>query len=327
MSLLTTLIPAYKKDYLGELLLGLRHQRFKDFRIILSDDSPGAEITAMIRDGQFQALLANLDVLVVRGPQNARLNHQALLDLWGGQTPLVHFHLDDDVIYPDFYQAHVDAHAGRRVAATISRRWLSASDGRPALSVPLPAFVAADERRVVEFGADDLFATTVAVCENWLGELSNMVFSADGARHYPQPSAQGLNYYGLLDIGFLLEASRHMPLACVREHLGVFRQHPQQTTHNRRSHGARIAFLAWIAYALAGWQEGRIDAAQAVNAIALASHRSLQHMADDEVVLEYLALLERHSSDLDALCAAFTGFWHQLLASQPATRPALRPAA
>ena len=327
MSLLTTLIPAYKKDYLGELFLGLRHQRFKDFRIILSDDSPGAEITAMIRDGQFQALLANLDVLVVRGPQNARLNHQALLDLWGGQTPLVHFHLDDDVIYPDFYQAHVDVHAGRRVAATISRRWLSASDGRPALSVPLPAFVVADERRVVEFGADDLFATTVAVCENWLGELSNMVFSADGARHYPQPSAQGLNYYGLLDIGFLLEASRHMPLACVREHLGVFRQHPQQTTHNRRSHGARIAFLAWIAYALAGWREGRIDAAQAVNAIALASHRALQHMADDEVVLEYLTLLERHSNDLGALCAAFTGFWHRLLASQPATRPALRPAA
>jgi hypothetical protein len=50
-------------------------------------------------------------------------------------------------------------------------------------------------------------------------------------------------------------------------------------------------------------------------------------MADDEVVLEYLVLLERHSSDLDALCVAFTGFWHKLLASQPATRPALRPAA
>ena len=327
MSLLTTLIPAYKKDYLAELFLGLRHQRFKDFRVILSDDSPGAEITAMIRDGQFQTLLAGLDVLVVRGPQNARLNHQALLDLWRGQTPLVHFHLDDDVIYPDFYQAHVDAHAGRRVAATISRRWLSASDGRPALSVPLPAFMATDERRVVEFGAEELFATTVAACENWLGELSNLVFCADGARHYPQPSAHGLNYYGLLDIGFLLEASRHMPLACVREHLGVFRQHAQQTTHNRRSHGARIAFLAWIAYALAAWQEGRIDAAQAVNAIALASHRALQHLVDDEVVLEYLALLERHSNDLDALCAAFTGFWHRLLASQPATRPALRPAA
>ena len=45
MSLLTTLIPAYKKDYLAELFLGLRHQRFKDFRGILSDDTPGAEST------------------------------------------------------------------------------------------------------------------------------------------------------------------------------------------------------------------------------------------------------------------------------------------
>jgi hypothetical protein len=321
MTLLTTLIPAYKKDFLGQAFLGLRQQRFRDFRVILSDDSPGAEITAMIRDGQFDGLLSGIDLLVVRGPQNFYLNHQALLDHWNGQTPLVHFHLDDDIIYPDFYQTHAQAHANHRVAATISRRWLSASDGRPAFSVPVPAFVSAGEQRVVTFGADELFATTVTVCDNWLGELSNMVLSAEGARHYPRPPAQGLNYFGLPDVGFLLEASRHLPLACVLDYLGVFRQHEQQTTHGRRSHSARIAFLCWIAYAFAAWQEGRITAAQAVNAIAVASQRAVQHLADDLVVLEYLALLEQHSGSLDALCAEFTAFWRRLLASQPATRP------
>jgi hypothetical protein len=327
MTQITTLIPAYNKAWLGELFAGLCNQRFQDFRVILSDDSPDGEITTMIRDGRFDALLGRLDLVVLRGPRNARLNHQALLDAWGGKTPLVHFHLDDDLIFPDFYQAHVDAHARHRVAATISRRWLSGSDGRPAASVPLPEFAAADERRVVEFGAEELFATTVARCDNWLGELTHMVFSADGARHYPQPSAHGLNYYGLLDIGFLLEASRHMRLACLREHLGVFRQHAQQTTHNRHTHGARIAFLCWVAYALAAWREGRLPAAQVVQAVTVASQRTLQQMGDDPVVLEYLTLVEQHNSSLDALCTAFTDFWLRLLASQPATRPAPQPVA
>ena len=321
MTQITTLIPAYNKAYIAEVFAGLCNQRFKDFRVILSDDSPDAEITTMIRDGRFDALTGQLDLLVVRGPRNARLNHQALLDAWAGKTPLVHFHLDDDLIFPDFYQAHVDAHARHRVAASISRRWLSGSDGRPAASVPLPDFAAADERRVVEFGADELFATTVAHCTNWLGELTHMVFSADGARHYPRPPAHGLNYYGLLDIGFLLEASRHMRLACLREHLGVFRQHPQQTTHNRHTHGARIAFLCWVAYALAAWRDGRLSNAQAVQAVAVASQRTLQQMADDPVVLDYLAVLEQNNGSLDALCDAFTEFWQRLLASQPATRP------
>ncbi len=194
--------------------------------------------------------------------------------------------------------------------------------GDPRRACRCLAFVAADERRVVEFGAEELFATTVARCDNWLGELTHMVFAADGARHYPHPSARGLNYYGLLDIGFLLEASRHMRLACLREHLGVFRQHAQQTTHNRHTHGARIAFLCWVAYALAAWREGRLSAAQAVQAVAVASQRTLQQMGDDPVVLDYLTLLEQHNASLDALCDAFIGFWQRLLASHPATRPA-----
>ena len=328
MKLITTLIPAFRKDYLGELFLGLHHQTFKDFRVILSDDSPAAEITTMIREGRFGALLDGLDMVVVRGPQNARLNHQALLDLWAGRTPLLHFHLDDDLIYPEFYQSHVDAHEGRRLAASISRRWLSPPDGRPVLAVPLPDFARQDPRHVLEFGADELFSTTVAHCDNWAGELSNMVFSAEGAHHYPQPPAQGLNYYGLLDIGFALEASRHMPLALIREHLGVFRQHPQQTTHNVGTHGARIAFLAWIAYALAAWREGRIDAAQAVHAVAVASQRSLQHLADDPWVAEYLSLVEAHNRSLDDLHDAFAAFWGRLLGAHPATCPAAaRPTA
>ena len=64
MSRITTLIPAYKPDYLGEMFLGLRRQSFRDFRVILSDDSPGGVITDMLRDGRFGPLAAELNLSI-----------------------------------------------------------------------------------------------------------------------------------------------------------------------------------------------------------------------------------------------------------------------
>jgi len=326
MTLITTLIPAYKKDYLAELFLGLRQQTCKDFRIILSDDSPDDEITRLIRDGHYAVLLSKLDLTVVRGPKNARRNHQQLLDLWAGKTPLVHFNLDDDVVYPDFYRMHAAVHARGGYAATVSRRWLSGSDGRPSVDLPIPDFIAEQTERVVDVDPSKLFGSTVAICENWLGELTNMVLSVDGARHYPQPPADGVSYYGLLDIGLVLEASRHLPIAFIHDHLSVFRQHPQQTTHNVKSHGGRIAFLCWVTYALAAWKDERISAAQAVQAIGIATRRIIAHYADDETMAQYLHLLEKNSGNLTQLHAAFAPFWARLLASHPGTQPRAAPA-
>jgi hypothetical protein len=46
MSQITTLIPAYKKEFLGDVILGLRRQSFQDFKVIISarhrPASPGA---------------------------------------------------------------------------------------------------------------------------------------------------------------------------------------------------------------------------------------------------------------------------------------------
>ena len=324
MTSITTLIPAYKKEYLGEVFQGLARQTFKDFRVILSDDSPNAEITRLIRDGHFSGPLATLNLTVVRGPLSARRNHEQLLDLWAGATPLVHFHLDDDIIFPDFYRTHVAAHQAAALGMSVSRRWLSGSDGRPSVDLPLPEFITRRSERTVNVPVDSLFDSTVAVCENWLGELSNMVFSTDGARLYPRPPEQGLSYYALLDIGATLEVAKRLPVAFLPDHLGVFRQHAEQTTHNRRSHGGRIGFLAWVTYALAAWREQRITAQQAAQAIAIATRRILRHFEGDEVMAEYLELLERDAHDLQRLHGSYTAFWTRLLASHAATRPAPR---
>lgn len=321
MSQITTLIPAYKKEYLAELFVALRRQSFKDFKVILSDDSPGGVITDMIRSGHFGKLTSELNLLVVRGPQNARRNHEQLLDLWGGQTPLVHFNLDDDVIYPDFYRTHVAAHLAAPCCATVSQRWLSHADGVPAWSLPLPDFVNDCSGHVIQPTTEELFASTVGTCQNWLGELSNMVMSAEGAALYPRPPRDDLSYYGLLDIGFVLNAAPTLPVTFIREPLSVFRQNDQQTTHGTHSHGGRVGFLAWIAYALAAWRDGHLSPELAVAAIGTATQRVMHHFSEDPIVAEYFTILDTQASSLDSLYVAFRGFWLRLLASNPGTAP------
>jgi glycosyltransferase involved in cell wall biosynthesis len=60
MPTITTLIPAYKKEYLGETLLGLARQTFRDFRVVISDDSPDDEITHLVRSGHYGEIARSL---------------------------------------------------------------------------------------------------------------------------------------------------------------------------------------------------------------------------------------------------------------------------
>jgi hypothetical protein len=324
MTRITTLIPAYKPEYLGEAFLGLRRQSFRDFQVILSDDSPGGVITEMIRDGRFGPLAAELNLLVVRGPGNARRNHEQLLDLWRGQSPLVHFQLDDDVIFPNFYRAHTAAHATGRFAATISQRWLSQTNSQPAWDLPLPAFINDSPLRMVPVTSPQLFASTVAVCENWLGELSNMVLSAEGASHYPRPPADALSYCGLLDIGALLEAGRHLPLLFLRDHLGIFRQHTDQVTRSTGSRSHRVALLAWAAFALHAWAEGRISAQDVVQAVSITVQRCMQqYPMDDPVMNAFYDIVQHEGTSIVKLHAAFTKLWLSLFADPSSSTAAV----
>lgn len=323
MTTITTLIPAYKPEYLGETLMSLRRQSFRDFRVIVSDDSRDGAITTMLRDGRFAAATDGLNVLAVRGPGNARLNHLSLLDRWAGSSPFVHLLMDDDVVFPGFYQQHLAAHAGGAYGVSVSARWLSQDDSRPAWSLPIPPAIAASPLRAVPLDAAQVFASVVPTCDNWLGELSNMVFTADAATRYPRPPSAGLSYYGLLDVGAVLDAVCHRPMVYLTEHLGVFRQHAQQTTHGVGQHGHRVAMLVWAATALHAWAEKRIGAQDLLTAIGTTIKRCLHLYGEEDAVMNrFYALVQDEGRSLPGLHAAFTAFWLELLASHPATAPA-----
>lgn len=326
MALITTLIPAYKKEFLAETFLGLRQQNLRDFRIILSDDSPGAEITGLLNDGHYSALLQGLDLQVVRGPSNARRNHEYLLELWDNSTPLVHFQLDDDVIYPDFYRHHVLAHSVGGYGLTVSRRWISGPDGRPAASLQIPENVAMQMQRMSKLDPNEIFGSSIPFCDNWLGELSNMVIAREAAALFPRPPAHGVSYYGVMDLGLVFEVARQHPVGYLHEHLSIFRRNAGQTTNNVHSHTGRVASLCWIAYALAAWKEGRINQEQAVQGIGLCTRRCMQQYGEHPAMAPFFALFGPDGG-LEAFHDAFATYWTTLLASHPATHPTRPPVA
>jgi glycosyltransferase involved in cell wall biosynthesis len=322
MPTITTLIPAYKKEFLGETLLGLARQTFRDFRVVISDDSPDDEITHLIQAGHFGDLSRSLDLEVVRGPKNARLNHQALIDRWAGSSPFVHLQLDDDVVFPEFYRTHMAAHQTGRYSVSVSRRWVTHGDTRPVMGINQPAVVARSPLHFVPLDEEAVFQTMVPTCNNWIGEFTQMVMSAEGARAYPRPPVDDLSYYGWLDVGFVLTAVQKAPLVIVRDHLGIFRQHASQTTHQMKSSIGRVSSMAWVTTALLAWREGRISRSDVVTAITWNVRECLQRFGeDDPVINEFFDMIQAHGGHLERLYAAYKPFWLRVLASHPATSP------
>ena len=229
--------------------------------------------------------------------------------------------MDDDVVYPDFYREHVALHDRHALSASVSQRWLTGAQGAPFATLPMPTFVTDSDRRAVEVDAPTLFASTVARSENWLGELSNMVLSAATAASFPRPPAEGVSYFGLPDIGTLLNATDNGPIMVLRDHLGGFRQHAGQTTANTQSVNLKIAHLAWVAFALRAHQQGRLDAADTVQGIAIATQRCLHAYAGDAPMQAYFDIVRDDLADLPRFERRFSDFWQALLRSCPDTQP------
>ena len=260
---IATLVPAYKPKYLLELLTSLRHQTVKPDRIIFSDDSPDQAFVATLNSEPLKSLIADLNVSVVPGPRNgAYKNFVHLLDLWNGETELFHLLLDDDIVYPSFYERHLHAHASGRISCSISRRWTATETGVPLRDLPVPAIINTNSNRILALDPGVLFATTVAISSNWLGEFSNVVFTADMADIVREPRMDSIVYTGLEDLGAFLNVSLRAPVAYINDHLGYFRTSAQQHSADPMGRPMKLAHLAYLGLAIAGRRIGQITQTQ-----------------------------------------------------------------
>ena len=324
-TMITTLIPAYKVQYIPELLSCLASQNYKKFRVIISDDSPNNEVTAVIRQLQMKGLASGLSLSIVEGPKKGSLaNAMHLLKTWGNSSPLVHFLFDDDLIYPTFYQMHVTAHSNATISASVSQRWVGDESGAPTHAPAMPDFIANSNQRIELLNADQLFQNTVPYCANWLGEFSNSVFSSAAVNLLYEQTMGGIPYHGLGDVGLLLQTSLTSDIAIIKEHLGVFRMNPHQNTGNFASVSFRCGYVAWIALAVASYDLGKIDREQAAQAIAGVSRTISKHFQGVEEMLQIGRLHEVFDVGSAEFKSAFEELWHDMLMtdqSWASTRP------
>ena len=326
MTKIITLVPAYRKDFLPELLFGLSCQTYKDFKVIISDDSPDASVTELLKSGRLSTLLRDLDITLVQGPRKGGFhNIQSLIHSWSQHARLAHLLMDDDIVYPDFYRHHALVHESSEVQASVSLRWFCGIDGRPFSMQRLPDHIEADPRRRVPLVAGDLFPQLVPNCENWLGEFSNCVLSQSAVQALKKSKLHGMSYYGLDDIGLLLDVSRRGPVTLIREHLGGFRMHPAQSTAQTASFGLKCGYLAWAALSLDAWACGALSAQDAVRGLSKSLALFMRQYPEDEITERFLDLVETNATDLAALASAFEVFWGDLLQGQSISPGSVAP--
>ncbi|SDQ16471.1 Glycosyl transferase family 2 [Paraburkholderia fungorum] len=265
---LTTVIPAYKSKYLSDLLVALSNQTVKPDRVIFSDDSPDRSFTTALSSESAKAVRAHLNIEVIQGPRRgATANWRHLMNTWNGSTPLIHFLMDDDVIYPEFYERHLAVHSGDGVNCTVSRRWTAVESGQPIGQLPRPEQVAKHPERTLALGADFVFASTIPSCNNWFGELSNCVLNVKGAQLLDKSSLGEISFEGLGDIGLFIAASVDKPLGYINETLSSFRLNSHQNSQNPNSQDSKRAHVAWIALALASRRLGKLSQSQVIQSM------------------------------------------------------------
>ncbi|MEM5400562.1 glycosyltransferase [Paraburkholderia unamae] len=278
---LTTVIPAYKSKYLPDLLIGLANQTVKPDRVIFSDDSPDRAFATGLANISASSPIARLNIEVIDGPRRgATANWRHLMNVWSGSTPLVHFLMDDDIIYPEFYERHLALHSGNVVNCSVSRRWTGLESGQPISLLPRPPEVANHSDRAFAIGPDFLFNSTIPVCNNWLGELSNCVMNVEAAQVLDKSTLAEISFEGLGDIGLFVSASLQKPIGYINEALGVFRMNPSQNTQNNNSPDLKRAHVAWVALALAGRRAGKLTQVQVSQSI-LRIHPVITHRFAD----------------------------------------------
>ena len=308
---ITTVIPAYKPKYLLELLASLVHQSEPPEQVIFSDDSADLAFAQVLLAEPVRSLIAHLNVSVVQGPRRgAHANWAHCINAWGGRTELVHILCDDDIVYPHFYECHRRAHMSGVFSSTVSRRWYANEQGKPLRhELGVPEIVAHHPHRLLAFNADSLFAHTVAIGSNWLGEVSNVVMRAETAELIRTRQFESIGFAGLEDLGAFVCGAMAHPLCFINEHLGFFRQSPDQNSAQTMGKPLKLGHLAYIALAIIGRNCGRLNAAQVLSCIRLIGPVFLRHYGAEDDVKEFCEILPALMREQPGAEGRFLALW------------------
>lgn len=309
--MITTLIPAYKPQFIPELLFGLATQTFKDFKIIISDDSPNGEITSLIANPALASLISKLDIHVIAGPkQGGYTNIFNLVRCYAQNSEFFHILLDDDVIYPTFYETHMRSHDEAKALVSVSARWNANKQGQPyALTMDSSTSKAFEKN----FSAANIAQQLVAKGTNKLGEWSHAVFKKEAASLILNPRIADTSYFGIDDLGSFIHATINHPGLWIPTPLGFFRVHGEQNTHNTQNATIKCSHFAWIALGISAFEQGWITQEQLWALISKIKGKVQMRFSQDLLGIQMLNVLNAHTSYNQQLKQDFLSLWNGYL--------------
>lgn len=323
---IAVLIPAYRPDFFKQTLIGLQHQTFKEFEIYISDDSPNEIVSETVIDWQESGLFPDLNVNTLVGPKNALLNHFKLDSLYSSEYEFVHFLMDDDYIYPTFYEQHLAAHRSGNFSLSVTQRWLSDENNTPIGRMPDIGFLTDSVPHFSSIDAQSLAALTLPICYNWLGELSNMLFQPAGKPLFDSPprDANDFNYFGLFDIGTCLRLAERSPLVFISSFHSNFRQHSGQTTHYHGCWGSRFTRLSWASFALTAHSKGLLNDGHLLENLSQVRKLLIAEIPHDRELIEPLQIIDNSHATLDDKVTELRHYLFKYFYSNPSLEEVLK---
>lgn len=308
---ITTLIPAFNTQFIPELLASLVTQTFKSFKVIISDDSPNNEVTKLINSPEMQELKKLLNLKIIEGPQKGGYaNTFHLVRNYAHQSDFFHILLDDDIIYPTFYETHMRKHSSILAPVSISARWTANQFGQP-LSLPMDE--STSQSFSLQFNAAAIFKALIPRCDNKLGEWSHAVFRKEAADSILNPYLNGICYFGLDDIGSFIHATSQKSGIWIPTPLGFFRTHDRQNTNRINNTTIKCAHYAWIAFAIIGIENALISKEKAWQCIRYISHSIRERYSEDTLGISMLTLLDAHHEYSAMFKEDFLALWNSYL--------------
>ncbi|MGV3581612.1 MAG: tetratricopeptide repeat protein [Methylophilus sp.] len=306
-----TLIPAYKPDYLEALLLSLSTQTYRQFKVIISDDNPSDEVTKTVKQLQLKGLLKGLSVELVAGPKKGGFaNIYHLVRTYAQQAEFFHILMDDDLIYPTFYETHMRAHANTQAQFSISARWTANESGQPYLQ---SMDAATSQYFSQQFTAQSIAKALIPSCNNKLGEWSHALFRSSAAEAILNPSIANISYFGLDDIGSFMHAAQAESGIWIPESLGIFRTNPHQNTGKIENATIKCAHYGWIALALIALEKHWISETEAWSGISLIRETIRARYAKEALGQQMLTVLDAYPHYQPAFKQAFLSVWNAYL--------------
>lgn len=263
-------------------------------------------------------IASELNITCIQGPRvGARVNVEFLQELSRNRNfELVHLMLDDDVIFPNFYQIHLLNFSLHNPSCSVSLRAYSTEDKVPFRLGRVPEQIRNDPRRFLKIERDYLLGSTVPVANNWLGEFSHAVFEYRffsirqnilEFKSYPNS--------GLEDLVSFLNASNHNGLCFINESLGFFRQSGANNTLKRDFNYA-CSILCWPVIGAICCSEGKISPESFRGLVEFSSNLYSKNYDNQKLILflqEIRDLIVK--ADTEAAIRKILEFWKGFLAA------------